>query len=90
MEYIEREIALSFPFANGKYDHENANEHFINGCETYKEWLETIPASDVRPVVLCRDCARAFTEDCCFFAKTESCMVGPDDDFFCANGQRRE
>lgn len=42
-EYIDRELALSFPFANGKYDHEHANSHYIFGCETYKEWLETLP-----------------------------------------------
>ena len=50
MEYIEREAALAFPFANGRYDHKNADPHFINGCETCKEWLETIPAADVVPV----------------------------------------
>lgn len=49
-EYIEREAALSFPFANGNYDKANADEHFINGCETYREWLENVPAADVRPV----------------------------------------
>lgn len=46
-EYIEREAALAFPFANGQYDRENADPHFINGCESYREWLETIPAADV-------------------------------------------
>ena len=50
-EYISREAALSMPWANGRYDHEHANEHFICGLETYKEWLEQIPAADVRPVV---------------------------------------
>ena len=43
MDYINRKDALSFPFANGKYDKENANEHFIFGCETYREWLEQLP-----------------------------------------------
>lgn len=38
------------PFANGEYDHENANEHFIYGCETYKEWLEDLPTADVAKV----------------------------------------
>ena len=50
-EYISREAALSMPWANGQYDHEHANEHFICGLETYKEWLEQIPAADVKPVV---------------------------------------
>ena len=47
-EYIERELAMSHPFANGKYDHEHAPEHFILGHESYKEWLEFLPAADVR------------------------------------------
>ena len=51
-EYIEREAALAFPFANGRYDHKNADPHFINGCESYMEWLEAIPAADV----VARDC----------------------------------
>ena len=46
-EYIPREVAISFPFANGQYDREHADEHFINGCESYREWLEQIPAADV-------------------------------------------
>lgn len=29
-EYIKKSDALAFPFANGQYDHENADEHFIN------------------------------------------------------------
>lgn len=49
-DYISREAALSFPFANGQYDREHADEHFINGCESYREWLEQLPAADVRPV----------------------------------------
>lgn len=48
---ISREIAMSMPWANSQYDHEHANEHFICGLETYKEWLEYVPAADVRPVV---------------------------------------
>lgn len=51
IEYIDRTAALSFPFANGEYDHEHANKHFIYGCETYKEWLESLPAADVKPIV---------------------------------------
>ena len=47
-EYINRDDALSHPFANGRYDHKNANEDFILGFESYKEWLETLPIADVR------------------------------------------
>ena len=48
--YIDRDKALSHPFANGKYDHKNANEDFIIGFESYKEWLEQIPIADVQEV----------------------------------------
>lgn len=46
-KYIDIEEALNFPFANGIYDHDHANKHFINGCESYREWLSRIPAADV-------------------------------------------
>lgn len=48
--YIDRDTALSHPFANGQYDKENANEHFIFGFEGYKEWLEQLPTVDAEPV----------------------------------------
>ena len=51
-DYIDREQALSHPFANGKYDHEHANKDFIRGHESYKEWLEDLPTADVRENVL--------------------------------------
>lgn len=50
-EYIDREEALAFPFANGHYDSKNAISIFILGCESYREYLESIPAADVAPVV---------------------------------------
>lgn len=49
-DLISRQAALSFPFANGKYDKEHANEDFILGCESYKEWLENLTAVDAVPV----------------------------------------
>ena len=55
-DYISRNAAMAMPLANGQYDHEHANEHFILGLESYKEWLEYVPAANVRPVVLCKDC----------------------------------
>ena len=48
MSYIKREDAISHPFANGHYDHEHANKDFIRGYESYKEWLQDLPAADVR------------------------------------------
>lgn len=49
-KYIDRDLALSFPFGRGEYDHKNANPHFIFGCETYKEWIEGLPTADVAEV----------------------------------------
>ena len=45
--YIDRDLALSMPWANGKYDHKHTDEQFIFGLETYKEWLETLEPADV-------------------------------------------
>lgn len=45
--YINREEALSYPFANGKYDKKNASMEFIFGCEAYKEWLETLDVKQI-------------------------------------------
>lgn len=50
-KYILREEALSHPFANGKYDHKNADINFILGHESYKEWLETLPVFTEQDIV---------------------------------------
>lgn len=57
-DLISREEALSHPFANGKYDKENANLDYILGFESYKEWLETLPTASIH------DHARAIKEYC--------------------------
>lgn len=50
-EFISREEALSHPFANGKYDHKNADINFILGHESYKEWLETFTVFTEQEIV---------------------------------------
>ena len=50
-EYILRKEALSHPFANGKYDHKNANINFILGHESYEEWLETLPVFTEQEII---------------------------------------
>lgn len=50
-EFISREEALSHPFANGKYDHKNADVNFILGHESYEEWLEYLPAFSEQEIV---------------------------------------
>lgn len=50
-ELISREEVLLHPFANGKYDHKNADINFILGHESYKEWLETLPVFTEQEIV---------------------------------------
>lgn len=93
-EYIEREAALSHPFANGHYDHEHAPEDFILGHESYKEWLEQLPAADVRPVVRCKDCINYEMGVCLKIyddgtAAKEAWQERKPDDF-CSYGEQRE
>jgi hypothetical protein len=68
-EYISKKEALSHPFANGKYDKENANLDYILGFESYKEWLETLPTTSIL------DHARAIKEYC--KKQGESCGFCP-------------
>lgn len=92
-DFISREAALSFPFANGQYDHENANEHFINGCESYKEWLEVVPAADVVEVVRCKDCCEYDTtgyDDTPGFGWCECLHKEVQSCFYCAHGEKGE
>lgn len=46
-DYISREEAMAFPLGYDHYDKEHGNEHFIYGVETYREWIESIPAAEV-------------------------------------------
>lgn len=84
MAYIEREQALSHPFANGQYDHEHANEHYIFGFEDYKEWLEQLPTADVVEVVRCKDCKHN-DGSCCDYSAVYTRPNG-----YCHWGERRE
>lgn len=84
MGYIDREQALSHPFANGKYDHEHANEHFILGFESYREWLEGLPTIDL---VTCGECNRSGTDGENTFCMWLGALRKPTD--FCSYGERR-
>jgi hypothetical protein len=77
-KYIEREALLS---AAKGYD-------WIAGLKTV---LKRIPAADVRPVVLCRDCKYSYDSVggwCCSHGICVDCIVR--EDFFCADGEKRE
>lgn len=71
MKLINREQALSHPFANDKYDHINAKKDFIRGFESYKEWLENLPTIDL---VRCKDCKHS--KECIYPAKWNWCPDG--------------
>lgn len=80
MSYIEREALLS---AAKGYD-------WIAGLKTV---MKRIPAADVRPVVLCRDCKHRDPEDhkCdCGQLERAGCVFRVDDDYYCAYGVKRE
>ena len=78
-EYIDREAAINAVF-----------EAFADGRSAYIA-LEAIPAADVRPVVLCRDCRHRDPEDHkCDSGEMErqGCPFPVHDDYFCAYGER--
>lgn len=74
--------ASGLPIANGKRS--------VTDCVRR---LKDIPAADVRPVVLCKDCSHRDPEDhkCdCGQLERAGCVFPVDDDYFCAYGEKRE
>lgn len=59
--------------------------------EAFQEIIKDIPAAEVRPVVLCKDCRHRDPEchkcDCGQFERA-GCVFPVDDDYFCAYGER--
>lgn len=47
------------------------------------------PTVDAVPVVRCCECKKCATDECCFFARGEWGMSGPDWNFYCADGERK-
>lgn len=85
-EYIEREAALL-----------EIEEWADTFCECDYVWphviesITKLPAADVRPVVLCRDCKYSYDSVggwCCSHGICVDCIVR--EDFFCADGEKRE
>ena len=53
--------------------------------------IAALPAADVRPVVLCKDCKYSYDSVggwCCSHGICVDCVVR--EDFFCADGEKRE
>ena len=87
-EYIEREKV-------GLTDFEIAmcNGDYKEGLKILLDKIESIPAADVRPVVLCRDCKHnAGKRIWLNHEETADCTNGhgyPPLDWFCADGAKR-
>lgn len=64
-EYIERAAIMEFPIRKDHCDKEHANEHFIFGVESVLEYVESLPAADVAPVVHGRWAHLGGDEWCC-------------------------
>ncbi len=75
-EYIEREAAIE------AFDDPAVERYYGDVCpESVIRVIEHIPAADVRPVVLCRDCKNRFNYSIC---------AQRGDDWFCGYGEKRE
>lgn len=81
-EYIEREamVEASCERCNGEYVPCD-KEHCL-----LMEVIYSIPAADVRPVVLCRDC-QYFENDCGWCGYFD---IGVNVNDFCSRGKREE
>ena len=79
-EYIEREAVIA---AMNK-------EGYTRNMRIHKAVL-AIPAADVAPVVLCKDCKHSYEDLCgrvCAYGVSVDCVV--PDEYFCADGVREE
>ena len=78
-EYIEREAAINaFEYADYDVVAKYGDDGF--SFDTVERIIRNIPATDVRPVVLCRDCKNRFNIDVCKYR---------GDDWFCGYGERK-
>ncbi len=85
-EYIDREAAIK---AVEIADFYKGSDIVPSGYAA--DAIRAIPAADVRPVVLCRDCEYAYDSVggwCCSHGICVDCIVR--EDFFCVDGVKRE
>lgn len=84
VDYISRDYAVE-NMENYPWDTEhdkNAAIHLVR---------ELVPAADVRPVVLCKDCRHRDPEDnkCdCGQLERAGCVFPVDDNYWCAHGEK--
>lgn len=62
-DYISRDAVLAYPIRLNHYDKEHGNVHFVYGVESVMEYVKSLPAADVAPVVRCKDCKHGEADD---------------------------
>lgn len=85
---------MQFQMIQKRY--ENSRIGMLTNANLIKE-IATLEAARVILLnavvpVRCHECEKACTKQCWFFRQDEhtGTMCGPDDNFFCADGKRRE
>ena len=90
-EYIERDAARPDVFCIGVscQDCPFLKSPLYGGCRI-DDFIASIPAADVRPVVRCRDCKHWFNAPVADgFNSCELDALIRHEDFFCAAGEKR-
>ena len=87
-DYISREAAIADLELYEKQVVKNEYALAIAGCRSH---IRNLPAVDVRPVVTCADCKHwvRIKKDCILASCDLDALVRCED-FYCANGEKRE
>ena len=90
-EYVSRQDVITTIRENGVYGSGYSNEEREDNVV---DMIESVPAADVRPVVMCRDCKHGQGAKMDFWNEYEGieCIGGVvhRKDWFCADGEKRE
>lgn len=89
-DYIKREWAIKIIAEQDMFETQMefpyASDDFDDYLEEARKLLSGIPSADVVEVVRCKDCWKRPFDNCWF---NEYVGLKPDDDFYCADGERR-
>ena len=93
-EYIERKkLEEAFDNADPDVCESDLDGHsdWGFGRENVRDVIRGVPTADVAPVVRCRDCKYSYEDISgltCAYGPPVGCIV--QDNFYCANGERKE